>query len=167
LEEHNIEIIYNDLLDHILVFVQNVKDMEGSWRLHLQLFQALQETIYLFYLPELHNLLIPYLTDFLIKGNTTVKEEVCKLFGKIIQLQHHQPYREELVNYIKETLALGFNFNLRRSYIGFCNHVITLIPYKLFKKFFMEDLFLLQKDTIMNVRNDLAKSLAHLKPYFD
>jgi cell division protein FtsX len=69
LEEHASEIIYNDLLEHFMIFIQNLKNAEGRWRQHLQLAVALQKTVHLFYMPEIHNLLVPLLLEFLIEGN--------------------------------------------------------------------------------------------------
>lgn len=52
-----------------MIFVQNVCEQEGLWREHLRLLQNIEETIHLFYMPEIHNSIVPVLTTFAIEGN--------------------------------------------------------------------------------------------------
>ena len=60
------ELIYTDLLDNLMLFVINLKNQEGNWREHLKLLQSIHEIIHLFYMPEIHNVLVPVLKDFML-----------------------------------------------------------------------------------------------------
>jgi hypothetical protein len=40
-EHHGLEIIYNDFLETLMIFVTNVKNIDGGWRHHLKLIQNL------------------------------------------------------------------------------------------------------------------------------
>ena len=140
-EENEREIIYNDLLtENLMIFVTNIRNIDGGWRHHLLLIKNFEETLHLFYMPEIHNQLVPIVLDLLMTGNTSLRIEASKFLAKVIKLQHHMPYREELINFIKQNLAVSTNNSLRRTFIEFCKSVITLIPYELFRKFFFEDL---------------------------
>ena len=39
----------------------------------------------MFYMPEVHHLLVPLLTNFLVTGNKTLRKSVCALLAKIIK----------------------------------------------------------------------------------
>jgi hypothetical protein len=100
-DENEREIIYNDLLETLMIFITNVKNIDGGWRHHLLLIKNTEETLQLFYMPEIHNQLVPIILEFLMTGNTHVRTESCKILAKVIKLQHHIPYREELIMFIK------------------------------------------------------------------
>ena len=55
-EENEREIIYHDLLtETLMIFVTNIKNIDGGWRHHLLLINNMKETLQLFYMPEIHN----------------------------------------------------------------------------------------------------------------
>lgn len=53
-DENSPELIYTDLLDSLMPFIQNVAELEGNWREHLKLLENLEQTMHLFYMPEIH-----------------------------------------------------------------------------------------------------------------
>jgi hypothetical protein len=118
-------------------------------------------------MPEIHNQVVPIILEFLMTGNSTVRKEACRFLAKVIKYQHHIPYREELIQFIKQNLAVSSNFSLRRSFIEFCTFVVAQIPYDLFKKCFLEELLVLKKDPIESVRKELAVASPTLKPFLD
>lgn len=67
--EHECELVYSDLLQRLMAFIQNLRGYTGMWREHVKLIQNLSETIHLFYMPEIHSLITPMLFDFVQKGN--------------------------------------------------------------------------------------------------
>ena len=70
--------MYTDLLEHIMTFVTNIKCEEGLWREHIKLLKNLEETVHLFYMPEIHNILVPVIFEFVIEGNTNVRDAAAK-----------------------------------------------------------------------------------------
>lgn len=54
-DESSQELVFTDLLENIMIFVQNVSELEGNWREHQKLLQNIEETVHLFYLPEIQN----------------------------------------------------------------------------------------------------------------
>jgi len=52
-----------------MVYIKEIKSYTGLWREHVKLVQNLTETIHLFYMPEVHQYLVPMLMDFVFKGN--------------------------------------------------------------------------------------------------
>ena len=52
--EHEDELVYSDLLQRLMVFINNCKAYNGLWREHAQLINQMVEVIHLFYMPEIH-----------------------------------------------------------------------------------------------------------------
>jgi hypothetical protein len=52
-----------------MVYINNIKGYTGMWREHVKLVNNLYEVIQLFYIPEVHQYLVPMLMDFVFKGN--------------------------------------------------------------------------------------------------
>jgi hypothetical protein len=140
-DESSLELVYTDLLDPVVSFVQNVAELEGNWRDHLKMLQNIFEIVHLFYMPEIHAVLVPILQAFAIEGNNTLRDEATKCLAKIFQYQHHAPARDELLDFIMTRLAGGKNFSLRRTFIWFCKHVVGMIPFAMFKDIFWQKLF--------------------------
>lgn len=67
--EHQSEVVYSDLLQRLMVYINNIKGYTGMWREHVKLVDNLAEVIHLFYMPEIHQYLVPMLMDFVFKGN--------------------------------------------------------------------------------------------------
>lgn len=128
-DETHPELVYSDLLEHLMIFVQNMSGQEGVWREHLVLLENLEGVVHLFYMPELHTVLIPVIQDFAVDGNTMVRKQSVKCLAKIITYQHHIPAREEVIDFILSRLFLSKNFSHRRTFISFCCNIINLIPF--------------------------------------
>lgn len=84
-DEYDKEIIYNDLLETLLIFVTNVRNIDGGWRHHLKLIDNLEQCVHLFYMPEIHNHLVPIILDFLMNGNTSVRTVAVKFLAKVVK----------------------------------------------------------------------------------
>jgi len=74
-DEFHPELIYSDLLEHIMIFVQNIAGQEGVWREHLILLKNLEVIVHLFYMPELHTILVPTIQEFATDGNTIIRKQ--------------------------------------------------------------------------------------------
>ena len=107
--------------------------MEGQWREHLKLLQNFEDTIHLFYMPEIHIQMIPFIKELAVEGNTSIKHQAVYLLAKILQYQHHVPAREELIEFILTRIANSKNFSHRRAYIEFCSTIIKHVPFLMFK----------------------------------
>lgn len=83
-EENLSELVYVDLLEHLMKMVITIKNLEGNWREHLKLVQNFEQTIHLFYLPEIHTTLVPILLEFQIQGSTLLRAATSKLIARII-----------------------------------------------------------------------------------
>ena len=166
-DENHPELIFMDLLEHIMIFVQNVSQEEGVWREHLVMLQNLEAFANLFYMPDIHTVLVPTIQDFALEGNTYVRKQSLQCLAQIITHQHHIPAREEVIEFIISKLCNSRNFAHRRSFITFCCYIITLIPFQMFKDLFATHLFNLKEDKIIRVRCHLAESMIEIKPYYD
>lgn len=102
--EHESEVVYSDLLQRLMIFINNLRGYNGLWREHVKLIKNIGRTIHLFYMPEVHELLVPMLIDFISKGNKDIKEASCSCLAKIMKYQHHSPSRDELMTVIKKDL---------------------------------------------------------------
>jgi hypothetical protein len=103
-QEHESEVVYSDLLQRLMVFINNLREYKGLWREHVKLIKNLGKTLHLFYIPEIHQLIVPMLIDFISKGNKDIKEAACNCLAKIMEYQHHTPSREELLAVVKKEL---------------------------------------------------------------
>ena len=83
--EHQSEVVYSDLLQRLMVYIKEIKSYTGLWREHVKLVQNLTETIHLFYMPEIHQYLVPMLMDFVFKGNNQLKDVSCHCLAKILK----------------------------------------------------------------------------------
>lgn len=54
-EEYTNELVYSDLLQRLMVFINNIRSYQGNWREHARLIQNLSKVIHLFYMPEIHS----------------------------------------------------------------------------------------------------------------
>ena len=52
--EHESELVYSDLLQRLMVYINNLRGYTGLWREHVKLIKNLTEVIHLFYMPEIH-----------------------------------------------------------------------------------------------------------------
>ena len=52
--ENESEVIYSDLLQRLMIFINNLKGYNGLWREHVKLIKNLVEVVHLFYMPEIH-----------------------------------------------------------------------------------------------------------------
>jgi hypothetical protein len=96
-----------------------------------------------------------------------LRNAASKCLAKIIKYQHHMPAREEVIDFIMKQLARGNSFASRRTYIMFCRHVISMIPFNMFKELFSVQLLSMQTDKIPRIRQDLLEVLIVIKPYYD
>lgn len=110
---------------------------------------------------------MPILKEFAIEGNNNVRSAAAKCIARVFQYQHHVPAREDLLDFVMKRLAKGKSFSHRRTYITFCEHVVGLIPFMMFKELFSEKLLSMNEDPIPRIRQDLAEVLIVIKPYFD
>ena len=108
--EHESELVYSDLLQRLMVYINNLRGYTGLWREHVKLIKNLTEVIHLFYMPEIHQYLVPMLIDFVYKGNRETKEASSELLGKILKYQHHSPSREELLSTVMKEMAHASNW---------------------------------------------------------
>jgi hypothetical protein len=72
-----------------------------------------------------------------------------------------------MLEFLMKSLLSSNNFAQRRAFIWFCKHVITLIPFQMFKDIFSDHLMGMHTDPIPRVRQDLAEALITIKPFFD
>lgn len=93
--EYQSEVVYSDLLQRLMVYINNIKGYTGMWREHVKLVNNLVEVIQLFYMPEVHQYLVPMLMDFVFKGNNILKDVSCRCLAKILKYQHNSSSREE------------------------------------------------------------------------
>ena len=70
----------------------------------------LVEVIHLFYMPEVHQYLVPMLVEFVWKGNNQLKEASCHCLAKILKYQHHTPSREELLMLVNKEMSKSSNW---------------------------------------------------------
>ena len=122
--ENEIELVYSDLLQRLMVFINNVKNYNGLWREHAMLLNNLVEVVHLFYLPEIHSYLVPLLVDWVYKGNKEIKEAGCNCLAKIMKYQHHSPSREELLQVIDKEMTSSSNWVQRKAFIYFCKYAV-------------------------------------------
>lgn len=52
--DHQSEVVYSDLLQRLMVYINNIKGYTGLWREHVKLVENMTEVIDLFYMPEIH-----------------------------------------------------------------------------------------------------------------
>jgi hypothetical protein len=52
--DHENELVYSDLLQRLMVYINNLRGYTGLWREHVKLIKNLTEVIHLFYMPEIH-----------------------------------------------------------------------------------------------------------------
>jgi len=52
--ENEKEVVYSDLLQRLMIFIQNLRSYNGLWREHVKLIKNLGKTVHLFYMPEIH-----------------------------------------------------------------------------------------------------------------
>lgn len=116
-----------------------MRGFTGLWREHVKLIQNLTEVIHLFYMPEIHQYLVPMLVEWIWKGNRETKEASCELLARILKYQHHSPSRDELLNIILKEMAHATNWMQRKAYIVFCKHAIKTLSREYFKKNFVKD----------------------------
>lgn len=67
--EHESEILFSDLLQRLLVFMNRLRSYPGLWREHLQLIRNLNKVIHFFYMPEIHIHVVPMLLEWVAAGN--------------------------------------------------------------------------------------------------
>jgi hypothetical protein len=108
--QYESEVVYSDLLQRMMVFINNLRGFTGLWREHVKLIQNLTQVIDLFYMPEIHQYLVPMLIEWVWKGNRETKEASCELLAKILKYQHHSPSRDELLNIILKEMAHATNW---------------------------------------------------------
>ena len=161
------EVVYSDLLQRLMVFITNVKSVQGLWRDHILLLKNLTEVVHLFYMPEIHHYLVPLLFEFILEGNNLIKDEASNCLAKIMKYQHHTPDREELIERVIKELAQASNWNMRKSYVIFCKHAINYMPKDFFKKHFINDFIACSSDKVPHVRREFVTGLLSIKPYFD
>ena len=116
--------MYSDLLQRLMIFINRMRGFAGLWREHVKLIKNLEAVIHLFYLPEVHQLLVPMLLDFVVNGNKHTQEASCSCLAKILQYQHHSPSRTELLQLINKELCQSSKWVLRKTYIYFCKYVV-------------------------------------------
>ena len=74
----------------------------------------------------------------MIDGNFSVKDAASKCLAIIFKYQHHVPARDDLLEFIMKKLAISKNFSHRRAFIWFCKHLVSLIPFQMFRDIFSE-----------------------------
>lgn len=108
--ENKSEEVYSDLLQRLMVFINNMRAHTGVWREHAQLIKNLTKTIHLFYMPEVHQYLVPMLFEFILRGNNYIKELSCHCLAKILKYQHDSNFRDELIATIGKELITSSNW---------------------------------------------------------
>ena len=103
-------------------------------------------------MPEIHNVLVPTIYNFIIDGNFQIKDAASKCLAIIFQYQHHVPARDELLDFIMKKLASSKNFSHRRAFIWLCKHIVSIIPFQMFRDIFSETLLGMNKDPIPRIR---------------
>lgn len=156
-DESHPELVYSDMLEHLLIYVQNVSSQEGIWREHLVMLENLEAIVDMFYMPEIHTALVPNIYTFALEGNTTIRKQALKVLAKIITHQHHLPAREEVIEFVISKMFQSKNFSHRRSFISFCCHIVTMIPFQMFKDVFASHLFSLKDDRLPRCAATLLK----------
>ena len=103
----------------------------------------------------------------MIDGNFSVKDAASKCLAIIFKYQHHVPARDDLLEFIMKKLAISKNFSHRRAFIWFCKHLVSIIPFQMFRDIFSETLLSMSNDPIPRIRQDLCLALIVIKPFFD
>ena len=155
--------MYSDLLQRLMVFINNLREYKGLWREHVKLIKNLGKTIHLFYIPEIHQLIVPMLIDFISKGNKDIKEAACNCLAKIMEYQHHTPSREELLAVVKKELHQATDWQQRRAFVYFCKSIVTRMPMEYFKSHFMKDYIECSADKVPHIRMEFAKAMLIIK----
>jgi hypothetical protein len=83
-DDNHPELVFSDLLEHIMIYVQNISSQEGEWREHAVMIQNLQAIITLFYSPEIHTNLVPHIQEFALEGNTTIRKYSLECLATVI-----------------------------------------------------------------------------------
>ena len=150
-----------------MVFLSHLRGFTGSWREHVKLVQHLEEVIHLFYMPEVHQVLVPMLLDFLLHGNKHAQEAACSCLAKILQYQHHSPSRTELLQAVKKELYQSSKWAMRKTHLYFCKYVVQVMPLAFFREHFLKEYLEASRDKVSNVRREFATALLVIKPYFE
>lgn len=137
--EHQSEVVYSDLLQRLMVYIKEIKSYTGLWREHVKLVQNLTETIHLFYMPEIHQYLVPMLMDFVFKGNNQLKDVSCHCLAKILKYQHNTSSREEQLAMINKEMTQSRSWIQRKAFIYFCKYIIQYMSRDFFKRNFMKE----------------------------
>ena len=69
--------VYSDLYHRLLVMINNLRSFTSLWREQCLMIKHLTEVIHLFYMPEIHDSLVPLLLEYLVKGNKDIKQASC------------------------------------------------------------------------------------------
>lgn len=83
--QFEMEVVYSDLLQRLLVFINSLRSFTGLWREHVKLIEQLTASIHLFYMPEIHQTIVPMLLEFVCTGNRDMQEAACMCIAKIIK----------------------------------------------------------------------------------
>lgn len=145
-DENHPELVYSDLLESFMIFIQNVSSQEGVWREHAVMLENVEAIVHLFYMPEIHTALVPHIQDFAVDGNTIIRKQSLQCLAKIITHQHHIPARDEIIEFVLTKLCHSKNFSHRRSFITFCCYIVGLIPFQMFKDIFSSHLLEMKND---------------------
>jgi len=165
--EHQSEVVYSDLLQRLMVYINNIKSYTGLWREHVKLVENMTDVIHLFYMPEIHQYLVPMLMEFVHKGNNQLKEISCHCLAKILKYQHNSSSREDQLAMINKEMTLSRNWIQRKAFIFFCKYVVQYMSRDFFKRNFMKDYIALAQDRVPHVRMEFANAMLIIKPYFD
>lgn len=137
------------------------------WREHVKLVNNLYEVIQLFYIPEVHQYLVPMLMDFVFKGNNQLKDVSCRCLAKILKYQHNSSSREEQLAMINKEMTMSNNWIQRKAFLYFCKHAVYFMSRDFFKKHFIKDYITMSQDKVPHVRMEFANAMLTIKPYFD
>lgn len=64
-------------------------------------------------------------------------------------------------------MAESTSSNHRRSYITFCSVCLSILPFSLFSKHFLEPFLVLAKDPVNEVKLTFLKNALVIRPYFE
>ena len=127
----------------------------------------LSKTINLFYMPEIHEVLVPLILELFKEGNNILKETCLHFFVQVLKHQHHLPYRDNLIEQVITLLAKHRSQANRRLYIKFMTIAVLELSRQTIQNFLMDNYCELRQDKQALVRKDFADSLTIIKPFFD
>ena len=108
----------------------------------------LGKQIRLFNAIEVHEALASTLVELLKQTCEAVKASISFVIANMIQSQYNQQRKDELIECMVNTFALGNGFVHRKTFITFCSQAIQVLSFRKFREYFLENYLELANDPI-------------------